>query len=163
MIYAGIGSRETPEPICAQMTMLAALFGAKGFMLRSGRAKRPMNPKPNTNSADLAFEAGADLVSGPKMIRTVTAWQPALDHAAQYHPNWPACDAHARELHGRNSLIMMGDTLAEPVQFVVCWTDGGGVKGGTGQALRIAAAHSIPVYNLWYPDHHTALLEWANG
>ena len=30
----------------------------------------------------------------------------------------------------------------------MCWTPNAAISGGTGQALRIARAHSIPVYNL---------------
>lgn len=35
-----------------------------------------------------------------------------------------------------------------PVSFVVCWTEGGLLKGGTAQALRIATALNIPIINL---------------
>ena len=33
-------------------------------------------------------------------------------------------------------------------KFVVCWTPGGQLKGGTAQALRIATALNIPIINL---------------
>lgn len=138
MFYAGIGSRETPQPVLQEMSNIAMQLALRGIVLRSGAAK----------GADEAFEAGCDMIRGPKVIRCATLWQPALDHAAQFHPNWAACNEHAQGLHARNSLIMIGDDFASPVSFVVCWTAGGAVKGGTGQALRIAAALQIPVWNL---------------
>lgn len=162
--YAGIGSRQTPNAIIAQMKMIAALLAPR-YTLRSGGAKPPapvMKPKPDTDSADLAFEAGCDSVKGRKVIRCTSLKPEALIHAARYHPNWDACDEHARSLHARNSLIMFGDTLDDPVRFVVCYTDGGGKVGGTGQALRIAAQHNIPVYNLFnMPFEH--FWEWERS
>lgn len=154
--YAGVGSRSTPLPVVREMENVAMRLGMMGWALRSGAAKPKMHlvggklarVDPNTDSADLAFERGADMLKARKTIRTATITQSAMDHAAQYHPNWSACDDHARALHARNSLIMMGDWLDDPVRFVVCWTPGGMVKGGTGQALRIASALNIPVFNL---------------
>ena len=35
-----------------------------------------------------------------------------------------------------------------PVKFVVAWTEGGLLKGGTAQALHIATALNIPIINL---------------
>lgn len=147
--YAGIGSRQTPNAIIAQMKLAGAMLAMRGFTLRSGAAKPPYGNtrRPDTDSADLAFEAGCDSVKGPKKIYCTSTWPKALEHAERYHPNWQACDFHARSLHARNSLIMFGVTLEEPVRFVACYTDGGGKVGGTGQALRIAAAHDIPVFN----------------
>lgn len=136
--YAGIGSRKTPAPILQEMGNIAMQLALRNCVLRSGGAA----------GADRAFETGCDLVRGAKFIRIPTLWEKALLHAAKFHPNWSACDETARGLHARNSLIMMGDGLDSPVSFVICWTDGGKVAGGTGQALRIAAAHNIPVFNL---------------
>jgi len=84
----------------------------------------------------------------PGKIGHYIGWQ---QHAANYHPGWDQCDETARALHARNSAVMLGDTPVSapvPVNAVVCWTESGVIKGGTGQALRIAAAYSIPVFNL---------------
>lgn len=49
--------------------------------------------------------------------------------------------------------------LDDPAAFVLCWTPDGSLDGtgsdtgGTGQALRIAAAYDVPVFNLQRPDH----------
>ena len=36
----------------------------------------------------------------------------------------------------------------DPVDAVICRTEGGVVAGGTGMAIRIARHHEIPVFNL---------------
>lgn len=158
--YAGIGSRETPKEIGQIMTQAAVQLALQGWILRSGEAKQKAGADPNTVSADLVFEAGCDLINPrAKVIRVPTQSQHALDHAAQFHPNWDACNEFARDLHARNSLIMLGDWLDDPVKFVVCWTSQGRTVGGTGQALRIAAAYGIPVFNLAVTPID-ALWEW---
>jgi cell division GTPase FtsZ len=53
-----------------------------------------------------------------------------------------------RKLHARNAMIVLGKNLDDPVDFIICWTPGGTGSGGTGQALRIARAYGIPVYDL---------------
>ena len=136
--YAGIGSRETPPDICAKMSNAAMRLGLLGWGLRSGLAP----------GADQAFAAGCDIVGGKKIVRCITDSEAAKSHAAHFHPNWDACSEHVKGLHARNSLIMLGDWLDDPVKFVVCWTPSGLARGGTGQALRIAAAYDIPVFNL---------------
>lgn len=139
MIYAGIGSRDTPEHVLEYMEDLAEGYAEKGHFLRSGGAR----------GADTAFERGCIRGSGAKRIyRASDATPEAMEHAKEFHPNWGACDPYAKKLHARNSLIMLGDCLNEPVDLVVCWTPGGFKKGGTAQALRIAEYMNICVANL---------------
>lgn len=140
-IYAGIGSRKTPVHILDQINLIAQNMAQQGYMLRSGGAL----------GADTAFEIGCRSVNGA--IQTYTAkdaetrnW--LIQHAAKYHPNWGACSRTARLLHARNSAIMCGAGLGSTVDCVICWTPEGEVIGGTGQALRIAKAMRIPVFNL---------------
>jgi hypothetical protein len=138
--YAGIGSRKTPWPVCYQMHLLGQQLAEYGLTLRSGHALR----------ADQSFEAGCDSMQGKKEIFTAdhtrVEW---VKHAAGYHPTWDSCSDFAKLLHGRNSAIMLGAKLDSAVKFVVCWTQDGLPIGGTGQALRIAEAMEIPVFNLY--------------
>lgn len=150
MIYAGIGSRETPAPILLEMGNIAMRLALAGHTLRSGAAI----------GADKAFEDGCDMVKGSKVIRLATLQPSAIAHASRFHPKWSACSETTQALHARNSLVMLGDSFDSPVDFVVCWTEGGEIKGGTGQALRIAEFHSIPVFNLALPGHADKLWEW---
>lgn len=141
MIYAGIGARATPLGVLHSMYIIAQHLGKRGVMLRSGRAE----------GADTWFEAGAKSVNGPrdifdeKMAKDRPWW---MSHARKFHPNWPACSFKARQLHSRNSAIICGASLSNNVDFVICWTPGAEVVGGTGQGLRIAQHYRIPVFNL---------------
>jgi hypothetical protein len=83
-----------------------------------------------------------------------------LEHAAKYHPAWHKCSYDVQRLHARNSLIMLGWQLNEPVDFVICWTKDGKASGGTGQALRIAEAYNIPIFNMHDPVYCDRLLKW---
>lgn len=158
--YAGVGARLTPTVIAQEMSALAMQLAMRGYGLRSGGAKRPKDAPEGTGSADQAFEQGCDMMRGHKAIRGATGQQSAHDHAALYHPAWDKCSDAAKSLHARNSLVMLGDWLDTPVTFVVCYTPRGAVVGGTGQSLRIAAAYSVPVFNLAVPGHGDALREW---
>ena len=54
----------------------------------------------------------------------------------------------AMKLMSRNAYQVLGESLRNPVDFVICWTKDGKASGGTGQAIRIAQDNGIPVYNL---------------
>src|SRR5690606_35385306 len=133
--HARIGSRETPAAVGLEMQNIAMQLALRAWVLRSGAARQGAKAAPDRISADEQFERGCMMVGGKAVLRTRTTWQPALDHAAQFHPAWDRCSDIAQALHARNSLVMLGDWLDKPVSFVVCWTEG---SGGTAQALRIA-------------------------
>lgn len=140
--YAGIGSRKTPQNILFQMTEVAEQLERCGWTLRSGGAK----------GADTAFEEG----SNKKEIFLATDEIPdlAFEIAAIYHPTWGGLKPYVKKLHARNAQQILGKNLDCEVKFVVCWTPDGAEKqttkdtGGTGQAIRVANAHNIPVFNL---------------
>lgn len=154
--YAGIGSRETPNSICGNMTRLASFLALEGYTLRSG----------NAVGADQAFHAGAKSGDGASAIflpfvsyNTNTTYgrkdrvlgapsKEAYVIAQQHHPTWWHLSAWAKTMHARNAHIVLGHDLDSPVRFVVCWTPKGRVTGGTGQALRMAEHYDIPVFNL---------------
>lgn len=158
MIYAGIGSRETPPEICQLMDQLAFALAKSGWTLRTGGAP----------GADDAFFNGAfgetteievylpwdgfnnykqsDLLGKVYVQKEPTPQ--AIELAKEYHPYWPALKPGARKLMGRNSHQVLGKNLDEPVDCIICWTQDAKLKGGTAQALRMAAALDIPVYNL---------------
>lgn len=149
--YAGIGSRRTPSQVLELMAKAASKLAHQGWVLRSGAAA----------GADSAFERGCDLAAGQKEIylpwpgfsshssRLCRPSQAALALAGQHHPAWDRCSPAARKLHARNCHQILGPSLSAPVRFVLCWHDG---SGGTMQAVRIAEAHGIPVFNLREPE-----------
>ena len=137
MRYAGIGSRTTPPHILQWMTDIAGSLCHRGYLLRSGHAK----------GADQAFERGHPHPLTRSIFLAADATPEAYDLAAKFHPAWERCDQYAQALHARNGMILLGQYLNDPVDFIICWTPGGGVVGGTGQALRLAEAYRIPIYN----------------
>jgi len=158
MYYAGIGSRETPPSTLATMTKIARKLALRGYTLRSGAAP----------GADSAFEAGAGdakeiYLPWPRFngntSRLCYPSAAALEMAAKFHPAWDRCSQGAQKLHARNCHQILGDDLMTPVRFVVCWTRAGAGGGGTGQALRIAKAEEIPIFDLGRGED--ALLELA--
>ncbi len=162
-LYAGIGSRETPSDVLQFMTVTATFLCANGYVLRSGGAP----------GADLAFEAG---VPDPKMKEIYLPWKKfngnpsplyevtcdAIDLAKQYHPSWSRLTKAGRQLMARNSYQIMGYDLETPVAFVICWTRLGKKLGGTAQALRIAEACAIPIYNLYFEETRNTIQNWMN-
>ncbi len=168
--YAGIGSRETPVDILADMRRIGEALAARGFTLRSGGA----------DGADLAFEEISPGVIAPKGNRPREIYVPwkgfnlppakkafddrlfpgnssadrsitarAQDIAARAHPAWQHCSPGAKSLHTRNVHQVLGMKLDSPVRFIIAWTKDGGPTGGTGQAIRIANDLEIPVLNLF--------------
>ena len=163
LLYAGIGSRETPAEVLALMRRLARRLAQLGFVLRSGAA----------DGADAAFEAGCDQVQGPKEIwlpwkgfnghADTGCGYPSAAHeamAAQVHPAWARLSQGPRKLHSRNVGQCLGADLATPVAFVLAWTQDGceseatrtRATGGTGMAIAIASRQGIPVINLKNPN-----------
>jgi hypothetical protein len=82
--------------------------------------------------------------------------------AAAHHPRWWQLSDAARRLHTRNVFQVLGDDLASPSEFVVCWTPRGDLVGGTAQALRIAATYGVPIANLGSPLGHQKLKDILN-
>lgn len=136
--WAGIGSRQTPLSLCPFINKISLWLESKDYTLRSGGAI----------GADTMFEQN---ILRKEIFRAEDATEAAISLSSKYHPNWGACSEYARKLHGRNAMILLGRNLDIPVKFVVCYTTDGLATGGTGQAIRIATALKIPIYNLYFP------------
>lgn len=154
--YAGIGSRQTPEHILKVFTSLATYLDTEDFVLRSGGA----------NGADSAFERGATeseiYLPWKGFNHNSSSLYPptsqAYKMAEHYHPGWTYCSHAAKAFHARNCHQILGPDLDLPVAFVICWTTNGKIKGGTGQALRMAKSLDITVFN--FGDSETAYKEY---
>ena len=145
--YAGIGSRSTPPAMLAVMKRVAERLDARGFTLRSGGAQ----------GADQAFASGstrsAIYIPWPGFAEggyVAPVSDEAVAIASAAHPAWDRCSMAARKLHVRNVYQVLGTDLRTPSEFIVCWTEGGSGSGGTGQAIRIAKARGIPVFDLGF-------------
>ena len=175
MFYAGIGSRETPPNIQEKMTQIARMLSENGYILRSGGAR----------GADTAFERGAQegkkeiylpwkgFENNPSPLYTITL--DALILANRYHP-LPLFSGGAlnmkkltalQKFMARNCYQVLGYELNSPSHFVLCWTPDGSTgesttrkTGGTGQAIRLAFALGIPVFNMARPDCADQFWAW---
>ena len=158
-VYAGIGSRLTPEEVQSLMTRIARRLLRRGYVLRSGAAR----------GADAAFEAGAAdacqiFLPWAGYNRNRSRWiGPAPVTyliAAHLHPNWLRLGKAAKSLMARNVHQILGPGLERPVEFVVCWTADGAeseaecsrTTGGTGLAITLASRFGIPTFNLARTD-----------
>jgi hypothetical protein len=142
MIYAGIGSVDTPLPILRRMMRLGALHALRGNTLRSGGAK----------GADTAFEKGCDRALGSKEIfYSQDSTAEALLMAEQFKTGWDNFGSYIQGLFARNCMIILGRDLKTPVDLVICWTPDGMPVGGTGHSIRVALSRGIPVINLGAP------------
>lgn len=156
MIYAGIGSRSTPDAVIDKMIALGKHMATQGHLLRSGAA----------DGADVAFEHGCDLAGGDKEIwlpwrnfngsssTLIVAQLPmpvvekAKAIAASVHPAWGRCSNAAKYLHARNVFQILGKDFETPADKVICWTPRGEYVGGTATAMRLADKHNIEIVKL---------------
>ena len=167
--YAGIGSRETPSDVLELIESIAATLARRGWVLRTGgspgadqsfyRGARGTHGQVELYLPWPSFEAPARREEESEVCLFPRPSDDAYALAARFHPGWDGLSPAARHLLARDGHQVLGADLATPVQFVVCWTadgslDGSGPRsGGTGQALRIAHHHGLPVLNLARPDH----------
>jgi len=147
MIYSGVGARKTPLEILNIMYAFAFEASQQGHVLRSGGAI----------GADDAFGNGAKDGGTLPEIFTVLSGDATqqkwwMDYSAALHPAWDKCGQYARQLHARNVPIVLGSTLTEHSDFVVCWSPNAAIIGGTGQTIRIAHYNHIEVLNLARPN-----------
>jgi hypothetical protein len=112
------------------------------LILRSGGAP----------GADSAFETGCDLVNGHKRI--FLPWKGFNNNKSELFGVSTKCVNIARKLisgfdnrkygaqllTARNVYQVMGNTLQEPTDFIVCYCDG---TGGTANTLKIAKHFGI--------------------
>jgi hypothetical protein len=158
-IYAGIGSRETPDNILKIMTQCAVLLAHDGFICSTGGAI----------GADQAFAQGSNVAGGTTHLHLPwksyeEEWVNSLEgdnrlyvlakhdvdayHSVEtYHPSYDKIQDKRGviALHARNYNII---TKPERVKFIICWTKDAEYSGGTAQAMRIADDLDIPIYNL---------------
>lgn len=167
IVYAGVGSRDTPDDVLELMRRFGKAAGEAGWTLRSGGAE----------GADSAFEFGCDQAEGPKRIfyategdieesgnpnghHGVTAHPEHLRTVDQYHPKPSLLSGYVQRLMARNSAQVLGFNLDRPANLLVCWTPDGATSwehtseetGGTGQAIRLATAYKVNVVNLYWPE-----------
>ena len=138
LYYTGVGSRETPDDICNIMTSLASRLEIMGFILRSGHAKQ----------ADQAFENGVKNYKHKEIYPPGHVSDAAWEIVEQVHPK-PEYARRYRDTLGRNVYQVLGRNLGGPSKFLVGWTKGGKLIGGTATTIGVAMLYDVPVFNLF--------------
>lgn len=164
LIYAGIGSRKTPNDICHIMSNIARQLSPTGWLLRSGHAR----------GADQAFERGAihKEIHLPwdgynnKRANGTTHVVPLPDRnimeiAAKYHPAWDRLDETSMLFMARNVTIVLGLDLETPAKMLCCWTPNSAITGGTGHALRVAEGFGIETFNFAKPEDQSRFTKFV--
>lgn len=171
-VYAGVGSQKTPEWACIRLAKLAYVLSHQGYVCQSGLARgsdyafyigikayceeygldlnqyyRGFIPHNGFNNFKKGMP-GVILIEDNKLLEHARRIAQSVMSAS----HWANCSDFAKSAHTRNSFQMYGPTLSQKVGEVFCWAPPTGkgihVKGGTGQAVRIADRLSIPVTNL---------------
>ena len=153
--YAGIGSRSVPNDIGELMTEIARFQASRGWILRSGGAI----------GADNFFEKGAGNLKEIYLpwfrfnnndsllsLNEMTEAGAAEEITQGFHPAWDKLSQGAKKMMVRNCFQVLGANLTDYSKYVICWTSDRKDSGGTGQAIRIANAYDIPVYNLFFEE-----------
>ena len=154
--YAGIGARITPSPVLDLMKELGYELGVLGVRLRTG----------GCNGPDTSFYEGAVESKGPYTVylpfegyngfrstenvivpSRLSNYTKAREILSKVYVNKNASKV-VIALHTRNVYQILGRYLDDPVDAVICYTDGGHIKGGTGVTIKIAGMYDIPVFNL---------------
>lgn len=173
--YAGIGSRETPSSVQPIITSIAEFLYEEGYTLRSGGApgadKMFEQAVPDKTRRDIYVPWYCFNSSTSPLCRVS---QEAIDFSLAFHPNPYNMKLSVQKLMGRNAYQVLGLDLKTKSDFIVCWTkdaaDGDTVplanSGGTGQAMRIALAYGIKIFNIaqnkdfekWYMENNFDLM-----
>lgn len=152
--FAGVGSRETPEPVLGLMREIGGQLAGDGWRLRTGEAV----------GADSAFREGVEAAGlegeiftikpRPDIPGSVFDLRPVHQRMLNsVHPKPERLSETGRKLMARNGSQVFGTNFREPSDLVICWTVGGKGGGGTGQAIRLARSVGIPVLDLGRPEH----------
>ena len=156
MIWTGIGSRQAPESMLEFARWCGYQINTKGDKLRSGGAK----------GMDTAFEIGFrshgkyngvleiyrqkhHFINEGKMFYNPDMLVRATALAESTHPAWHACNQYARDLLGRNPFQLLGPSLNDSSDVILCWTIDGSDVGGTGNNIRLAKLRGIKMLNFW--------------
>jgi hypothetical protein len=164
----------TGETVTAtdHFAVVIGALAAHGWTLRSGGAMGADHDRRRRHTELFLpwarFQQTALAKLGAPTRRLTGASEAAFALAGTFHPVWQRLPDTVKALHARNCHQVLGAWLDSPADRVICWTPDGsldgssGAAGGTGQALRIAAAHGIAVVNLALDEHRDRLQRFVD-
>lgn len=160
-IITAVGSRKIPSGALQQFQQLLRLCPLD-WVAYTGEAEG-CDETVFTTMNSVVFctsEQAVERVSNSPFVQqsihcpSLDNWDQAMEIGEQFHPAWHRLNPGARRKIARNSYQVLGHDLNSPTEMILCWTPDGALTkttaetGGTGQAIRIANAYNIPVYNL---------------
>lgn len=170
---AGIGARDTPAAALTKMREVSKIMAAKGHILRSGGAigaddecEKGWDEAGGKKQIFLSWKGMNDRQPDGKQVFCFNYGDgtPETEIAKSYYrrsgakPNgdeaaWARLGRGGKAHMSRNTNQVLGPNIGKSPQTnaILCWTKGGQIVGGTGQALRIAEDKGIPVINLGDP------------
>lgn len=116
------------------------------------------------NYASFLIHQAVSCDSISKAITVDTSVIPGIDNLLK-HPKFSENSklAFTLQVMSRNAYQVIGESLSEPSECVVCWTPGGHNQGGTSFAIRLAEELQIPTYNLALPERELALKDFISN
>jgi hypothetical protein len=148
--YTGVGSRRAPPSVEGRFKEVVLRLSELDYIARSGAADGPDTWVERYATKSQIFLPWYDFNGNRSLLYTPTPY--AFEIAAAVHPAWERLKPTGKKLHARNAHQVLGANLQTPSDFVVCWTPGAKIVGGTATAIRIAQKYGIPVFNLAEDD-----------
>lgn len=186
-----IGTREPTDKELTVLATVGSFLCEQGYICRSGGAPGsdqaweacfPTSQQeiylPWNGFCDKSSLQGSHMIPLSHMSSHI---QDLTSVAVEYfypkdrqHKLWDAAGnkTPTYRLMQRNTLQVLGRDCNTPSNFVVCIASASeldsqrrikNVKGGTGQAVRIAYHFGIPVWNIRVPDHVDELIGWLSN
>lgn len=180
-VIACIGARDTPRHLLPIMEEIGYQLAKRGRMIRSGRAEGAdyefqKGVERYCRESGISASERQEIYlpySGfrgeqPSQERGILDFSQsenkdkAIEIAIKHYiepQKTEAWEEWMKNLMGRNTFQILGKELIDPCLSVICYTKDGSIdgsrksSGGTGQALRLASAYNIPVFNLKNENH----------
>jgi hypothetical protein len=171
-VYTGIGSRDITREERESITEIATKLNNSGWLLYSG----------NAQGADITFQLASQgnyiawlpfpgfnykLFKPEYKKQVCELTEEAVNSVSRYHPAPDKLKSGHQLMMARNYHQVMGCPIKnlEASKLVVCCAtpQGKSVRGGTGQAVRIAIDKGIPVINVRQNDWRGDLNAFFNS
>lgn len=159
MIYAGVGSRETPPEIMNLMNSIAGIGFKNDHILRTGDADGADKAFRDYTSRRVVYTANCFYFGSKRMEYEQENWdkadlliQQVMDDG---HYRNVTRKPYVHRLHMRNTFQVLGVNHDVPASMVICWTPKGQDVGGTRTAILVARMNDIPVHNLGLIENET--------
>lgn len=187
--YAGVGSRKITSNQSLMVSRASFALALMGYKANTGRAigtdlsvefgviaavsyLRQLDPSIKLSDY-LSCYLPWDGFNGKRVSDgyIVPAGNRHIEYSKSFHPDWSALKNSGKLLMGRNACQVLEENLSSPVSFLLGLTPDGAISaketthktGGTGQAIRIADANSVPIFNLMRPDHQARIMGWVDS